>query len=157
MHQKDPVMIQTNLEITQTKPKNSGELNPFIPPFWAPSLLPHHRQCLLREDLVAEGLKRETFYTFLYQRKVQNPTGENLLEAGCHWPGMVRTGQVQLSQSPTLRGRQKLSHFEKPPLEDTGEDFFSHECVCQARPDSLGPFQCCLAKRILCAKQYTTF
>lgn len=58
-----------------------------------------------------------------------------------------------------LRGRQKLSHFEQPPLGATGEDHFSPKCVCQARPDSLGPFQWCfcLAKWILCVKQYTTF
>lgn len=28
----------------KTKPKNSGELIPFTPPFWAPSLQPHHRR-----------------------------------------------------------------------------------------------------------------
>lgn len=136
----------------KTKPKNSGELTPFPSPFWAPSPQPHHRQTgLLREDLVAEEFIKGN----LYQRKVQNPTRENLLEAGWHWPGMVRTGQKSSSHSHPCSGEDRNSFSEEPPLRTTKEDFFSPKCVCQVRPDSLGPFQCCfcLAKRILCAKQ----
>lgn len=96
-------------------------------------------------------------------RRVQNPTGENTLEAGWHWPGMVRSVQVQLSLSPVLRGLGGDGNWAtlRSCLWELRGWALSHRTgVCQVRTDSSGPHRLCvrLAKYILSifhASQYT--
>lgn len=121
--QKDPVTIQKILEITQnqTKPKSSGELIPFVPPFCAPSALrlctaPPQMDSLCSERIQQlKDLKGKPLLEKGTKSDRRKPAGGRLARArdGQNWPSPAVTVTHAQGKTETqpLREATSGSHW----------------------------------------------